>query len=182
MRRWLQFAAATILGGALGVLMMGPAPAQQPVPAPEPTGDTGYFNQAGGAVKKKLAKTQTAATNFGETASWVSLPLANLSFAVPANTTDLFNVSFTSEGRLFGGGNGDYVRIRILDTVTGIPLEPYDGGQAFFSANNYATYTGTWAKRMGAGVHSIQVQFWMTPCAGCTFSIDDWTFELVVFE
>jgi hypothetical protein len=180
LQRWQRLNHATTLSAVLSLLTIAPVPAQQTASPPEPTGDAGYFTQSGGAVKRKLAKTQTAGSKFVNSAGWVSLPLANLQFTVPAGTTDLFNVTFTAEGRLFGGGNNDYVRIRILDGA--VPLEPYDGGQAFFSADNYATYTGTWVKRAGGGVHNLQVQVWMTPCAVCAFAIDDWTFELVVYE
>jgi hypothetical protein len=169
----------------LGLLAIGGAQAQQPVPPPAPEGDAGYFLQAGGAVKRKLAKTQTNPTTFGETAGWYSLPLANLGYTVAAGDTDLFNVSFTAECRLFNGGADDYVRIRIVDTTTGVPLEPYDGGQAFCSADAYATHTGIWSKRMGPGVHNLQVQFWIldgAPAEVLTAWMDDWTFELIVYE
>ena len=104
---------------------------------------------------------------------------------MPAGTTDLFNVSFTAECRLFNGGADDYVRIRIMDTTTGVPLEPYDGAQAFCSADAYATHTGMWSQRVGAGVHNLQVQLWIldgAPAEALTAWIDDWTFEVVVYE
>jgi len=169
----------------LGLLTLGPVNAQQPTPPAAPEGDAGFFAQVGGAVKRKLARTQTTATTFGETATWYSLPLANLSYTVAPNDTDLFNVSFTAECRLFNGGADDWLRIRIIDTVTGIPLEPYDGSQAFCSADAYATHTGMWSKRLGPGAHNLQVQFWIfdgAPAEVLTAWIDDWTFETIIYE
>jgi hypothetical protein len=106
---------------------------------------------------------------------------------VPTGTTDLFNVAFSAECRLFAGGGDDYLRIRIVDTVGGVvtPLEPYDGGQAFCSADGYATHKGNWVKRAAAGPHSLSVQFWIfdgAPVEVVSAWIDDWTFELVVYD
>src|SRR5262249_14024944 len=143
------------------------------------------FTQTGGAVKRKLSKTQTTATTFGETAGWFTLPLANLSYTVAAGDSDLVNVSFTAECRLFYGGADDFLRIRILDTTTGAFLEPYDGAQAFCNADAYATHTGMWSQRLGAGVHNFQVQFRIfdgAPAEVLTAWIDDWTFETVVYN
>jgi hypothetical protein len=176
---------AITLAGALSLTTIAPALAQQAVQPPGPVGDAGFFTQIGGPVKRKLARTQTAATTFGETPGWFSLPLATLTQSVPAGTTDLFNVSFTAECRLFNGGADDWVRIRVIDTSTGLPLEPYDGQQAFCSANTYDTHTAMWSRRLGPGVHTLQVQFWIfdgAPAEVLTAWIDDWTFEVVVYD
>jgi hypothetical protein len=42
-----------------------------------------------------------------------------------------------------------------------------------------------WSKRMGAGVHNLQVQFWIfdgAPAEVLTAIMDDWTFELIVYD
>jgi hypothetical protein len=152
---------------------------------------SGFFRYSGGAAKAKVAVTQTAATTFAE-GGWFGLPNAVLQFAVPAGTTDLFNVSFSAECRLFGADMDDFVRIRVVDTVTvgGVFvsrsfLEPYDGSQGFCSANGYATHKGNWVKRAGEGMHTLVVQFSIVdalPDDVLTASIDDWTFELVVHD
>ena len=157
--RWRKLNHATTFA-VLSLMTMAPVQAQQAETPNEPAGDAGFFIQSGGTVKRKLAKTRTAATTsvrhhqigFGS-------PGATLAYTVPAGTSDLFNVSFTAECRLFNGGADDYVRIRIMDLNTGVPLEPYDGAQAFCSADAYATHTGMWSKRLGAGVHNLQVEF-----------------------
>jgi hypothetical protein len=144
----------------------------------------GFFAYSGGPVRGKRARTQTTATTFRESATWVSLPGATLSWVVPTGTTDLFNVAFSAECRLVNSVvPGDWVRIRILDN--GVPMEPYDGQQAFCSANGYATHKGNWVRRVAAGVHNLVVQFWILdgiPFGALSAIIDDWTFELVVYD
>ena len=184
LQRWRTLNHATTFA-VLSLMTIAPVHAQQPQTPNEPIGDAGFFLQSGGAVKRKLAKTQTAATIVQETPGWWSLPGANLAYTVPVGTSDLFNVSFTAECRLFNGGGDDYLRIRILDLNTGVPLEPYDGAQAFCSADGYATYTAMYSKRMTQGVHNLQVQFWIfdgAPAEAVSAWIDDWTFELIVYE
>ena len=136
----------------------------------------GIFGWSGGPVRGKRAITQTAAVGIGAPGTWVSLPAAVIPVTVAAGTADLFNVSFSAECQKIGGGA---VRIRIMDTLTGVPLEPYDGAQFFCNAALPATHTGTWVRRMGAGAHNLLVQFNNT--AGSVI-IDDWTFEVVVYD
>jgi hypothetical protein len=188
MQRWGRLNLATSLCSVLSLVTVVPASAQDIQAPAAPSGDAGYFPLSGGVVKGKRVKTQTAATIIPETATWYSLPLANHSITVPANSTDLFNVTFTAECRLINGvPPSDYLRIRVTDTVGGVTtvLEPYDGAQAFCSADGYATHTATYAKRAGQGVHTLQVQFWILDAgaAGALSAwIDDWTFEVVVYE
>ena len=101
----------------------------------------------GGPVRAKTRQNADCGNEIAETAGWVNLPGATLAYAVPAGTTDLFNVAFSAEGRLFNGGGDDCVRIRILDN--GVPMEPYDGAQAFFSADAYATHAGNLGQESG---------------------------------
>ena len=180
----IRYGIAAMVLSALGLLVMtAQEPQEQGAPAPA----AGYFGYTGGPVRGKMARTQTAATNLAESATWVPLAGATLPVNVPAGTTDLANVSFSAECRLFNGGADDYVRIRVVDIVGGVatPLEPYDAGQAFCSADAYATHTGTWAKRLSAGAHTLQVQLWIfdgAPAEVLTAWIDDWTFEAVIYD
>lgn len=149
----------------------------------------GLIRYSGGPVIGKRAITQTAPYTFGETASWITLPNSQLPWTVPAGSTDLFNVAFSAECRLFNGGGDDYIRIRIIDVVGGVatPLEPFDTGSvpAFCSADGYAMHKGNWVKRAAPGAHNLRVQFWIfdgAPLETLTAWIDDWTFELVVYD
>jgi hypothetical protein len=137
----------------------------------------GFFGYSGGPVRGKRALTQTAAVNIAAVGAWVTLPTSvPISWPVPAGTSDLFNVAFSAECQKLGGGQA---RIRILDTATGLPLEPYDGFQVFCSINAPQTHAGLWARRMSGGAHNLVVQFFNS--AGSVI-IDDWTFEVVVYD
>jgi hypothetical protein len=158
------------------------APAQEQVPSPtanaqEPA-DAGteavLLAYTGGAVEGKRARTETTAVSIGSPLFWRPLPNAILGHSVPLLDSDLLNVSFSAECTKLGGGQA---RIRVLDN--GVPMQPYDGAQVFCSSLQTATYTGTWTRRVGPGAHTIVVQFMNT--AG-TVTIDDWTFELVVYN
>lgn len=184
---------ATVLTG-LGLLTLIPVPAQNPSDTgTEADGgsEAGYLTLSGGPVRGKRVRTQTAPSAIGETAAgvWVSLPGANVTWTVPAGTTDLFNVAFASECRMSATASaGDYVRIRIVDIVGGAIVgvfEPYDGDQIFCSAGPVGTHKGNWARRVGAGTHTIQVQFNVVdvaPLAVVSSGQDDWILELVVYD
>jgi hypothetical protein len=149
---------------------------------------------SGGAAKAKRAQTQVNSTTFTEGTGWTGLPGSILQFNVPANATDVFNVAFSAECRLVGAGPGDAVLIRIVDTITvgGVfqsrgNLAPGDNMQAFCSADGFATHKGNWVLRAGPGMHNLVVQFFVRDEGNdsmepLTASIDDWTFELVVYE
>jgi hypothetical protein len=196
LRNWRMFIplSAVIL---LGVVLLGPLPAQDPDPggqgqvAPLNGSDVdlmaGLFRYSGGPVKGKRAITQTAAVNLPESNAWITLPNSQIPLTVPAGTTDLFNVAFSAECRVVNGGTDDWLRIRIIDVVGGVatPLEPYDGQQAFCSAEGYATHKGNWVKRAASGPHNLFVQFWIqdnAPFENVVAWIDDWTFEVVVYD
>ena len=191
LRKWRTFQSAIVVV-LLGSLLMAPVPAQDPQANPEgaliePT--AGSFDWKGGPVLGKVARTQTTASKIPETPSWVRLGGATLNFSVPSTDNDgaLFNVAFSAECRLFNGGADDWLRIRIVDVFGGVatPLEPYDGEQAFCSADAWATHKGNWVRRVKPGNHTLVVQFWVfdgAPAEAVTAVIDDWTFELVVYD
>jgi hypothetical protein len=160
--------------------------------APEPQSIeplSGFFSLTGGPVKAKLVRTQTTPSALSEGA-WQPLPGAALLRVVPAGTTDLFNVAFSGECQVRSLGNGDAARIRIAHFINGIqvaPVEPYDGDQRFCSAvNPVATHKGNWATRVGPGNHLLRVEIMPVdfgPDNGVlVVTIDDWTFELVVYD
>ena len=175
---------ATGLTIALG--LAGLIPAQEIQDPPEPEGDAGFFAYSGGPAIAKRARTQTAPTIFPE-GGWRNLPGATLFYPVAAGTTRLFNVAFSAECRVNNGGPDDQMRIRIIDTVTGLVLEPHDGAQVFCSDTGYATHKGNWVRRFGPGNHNLQVQFFLVDgppfenVPPVTASIDDWTFEVVIY-
>ena len=183
-----KFASALLILTLLALLMVVPAQkvgtAQEAGVTQDDNSELGLFGYAGGAARAKRARTQTATTTIPESVTWVNLPSATLTFTVPTLNTALFNVAFSAVCRLVGSvPPNDWVRIRVLDN--GVPMEPYDGNQPFCSANGYATHKGNWVKRVQAGLHTLQVQFWIQdglPLGVLSAAIKDWTFELVVYE
>ena len=149
----------------------------------------GLFTWVGGAVRGKVARTYTSPSVLSEGA-WRRVSGAAVSRVVAAGTTDLFNVSFSAECQVRSLGNADTARIRIAHFVNGIqiaPMEPYDGDQRFCSSvNPLATHKGNWARRVGAGTHALYVEILTTDFAPdngiISTVIDDWTFELVVYD
>ena len=166
-------------------LPLEPLPVElQPV---EP--QAGFFALLGGPVLAKVARTQTTPSALPEGAAWQNLPGASLFRVVAAGTTDLFNIAFSGECQVRSLGTGDTARIRIAHTINGAavaPFEPYDGDQRFCSSVPLATHSGLWAQRVGAGNHGLQVQIMTVDFApdngAITSVLDDWTFELVVYD
>lgn len=166
------------------------------IPAQQPGGEgvedpegTAHITYSGGAVRAKRAVTRDTPTTITESVpptTWKSLSLATITYTVPTGFSELFNVAFSAECRLFSGGGNDYLRIRILDN--GAPMEPYDtvSPQSFCSEDSWGTYKGNWVKRVNTpGLHTIQVQFWIFDSGNdenISAWIDDWTFELVVYD
>jgi hypothetical protein len=150
---------------------------------------SGFFSLAGGPVRGKLVRTQTTQAALSEGA-WRPVPGAVFQRFLPAGTSDLFNLAFSAECQVRSLGAGDTARIRIAHFINGIqvpPVEPYDGDQRFCSSvNPVATHKGNWAKRVGAGNHMLRVEIMpvdFVPDNGVlVVTIDDWTFELVVYD
>jgi hypothetical protein len=164
---------------ALLLTTMVPARAQQPENA---AANAGFFAYSGGAAKAKRARTRTFPTGFQMAAGYTALPLATLTYVVPDNQSELFNVAFSAECAKTGGGP---MYIAIFHSINGVaqpPLEPFDGAQDFCSGPNPATHAGLWVRRVGEGTHVLQVMFLNPGPAGSVGTVDDWTFELVVYE
>jgi hypothetical protein len=145
--------------------------------------NAGFFAFAGGFVRGKLVRTQTAATALTEGAIWRPLLGAVLQRIVPAGTTDMFNVTFSGECQVRSLGSGDTARIRIAHFVNGVqiaPMEPYDGDRRFCSSiNPVATHSAQWTRRVGPGAHTVRVEIMTVdffPDNGVITSVfDDWT-------
>jgi hypothetical protein len=146
-----------------------------------PAVESGQFLLQGGPLQGIVARTQTNASRIQKSITWVFLPGASVSWTVPPGQSALFNVSFSTECSTSAAEGTDWVRVRVLDN--GNPIEPYDGFQDFCSFPG--TYTGRWAKRVPAGSHTIQVQFFYvdSPPTGNTYArIDDWKLKLQVYQ
>ena len=194
--KWKKYAAMTavvLAATAFSAAAPRAGQAQEPASVAATQSDVepqaGTFAVSGGAVRGKLARTSTVASALSEGA-WRVVPNAVLTRVIPAGTSDLINLSFSAECQVRSVGANDTARIRIAHFVNGVqvaPVEPYDGDQRFCSAvNPPATHAGTWAGRFGAGTHTFRVEILpvdFAPDNGVINAvIDDWTFELVVYD
>lgn len=182
--RWsVDVTAATTTGLAPAQEQAAAAAGQEQSLSAEPAAQedadiAAYLAYSGGVVRGKRARTETLAVNIGFPGTWRTLPNATLQYFVGAGTTELFNASLSAECTKFGGG---HARIRVLDN--GVAMQPYDGARVFCSSSLPATYTANWTRRPPASLfgvwHTLTVQFLNT--AG-SVTIDDWNFELVVYD
>jgi hypothetical protein len=153
---------------------------------------------SGGALEgvRKVAENSPTTT---ASHTYVNVPGAAASWFVPANDSDLLNVSFTAECRLINnalppGGAANWVELRVLLTrapaAAGFPtfMQPYDVGSpmAFCSANEYAMHGANFAARVSGGAtgatYTAQVQYRVTGAAGLTAWLDDYMIELLAFN
>lgn len=127
----------------------------------------------GGPVKAVLGKTQTVSW-YTLATGWTNLPGSALRVTVPGGTSDLFSLTFTGECATTGA-----VFIRAVAVVDGVgQLVPGSSGAVFCQSNEFATYTGSWLLRGGPGNYRFSVQFF----TGAFAVIDDWTFQVVVYD
>jgi hypothetical protein len=195
---WTKYVAVGLVAAGLSVMTVAtPRAGESAAPGQDQpaVGDTqvepqaGLFAWTGTFVRGKSVRTYTTPTVLAEGA-WRRVSGAVLSRTVAAGTSDLFNVSFSAECQVRSTGTGDAARIRIAHYINGFltaPIEPYDGDQRFCSSvNPVATHKGNWAQRVGAGVHTLYVEVLTTdffPDNGAISTvIDDWTFEVVVYD
>ena len=153
---------------------------------------------SGGVLEgvRKVAENSPAQTT---SHTFVPVPGAAASWFVPANDSDLLNVSFTGECRLIGNvlppaGAANWVEVRVMLTrvpaAAGFPafMQPYDVGSpmAFCSANEWAMHAANFAARVSGGLtgatYTAQVQYKVTGAAGLTAWIDDYMLELLAFN
>jgi hypothetical protein len=129
-----------------------------------------------------LTKTQTNATTFSTPyMTWVPLSDSTITYFVPPGGQYVFNAFFSAECAATGGAS---LRIRIVDN--GTPLHPNKGvNQVFCQSSSPATYAGKWVITPPAGnvdggtVHNLTVEVLI---GEATATLDDWTFEVVVYN
>jgi len=153
---------------------------------------------SGGALEgvRKVAENSPTTTT---SHAYVNVPGAAASWFVPANDSDLLNVSFTAECRLINnplppGGAANWVELRVVlsrvPAAAGFPvvMQPYDvaSPMAFCSANEYAMHGANFAARVSGGTtganFTAQVQYRVAGAAGLTAWLDDYMLELLAFN
>ncbi|MFQ5456598.1 MAG: hypothetical protein ACE5EA_10440 [Nitrospirota bacterium] len=139
-------------------------------------GEQTFFTVNGGKVKKTRTKINDAPTTRGE-GDFLALPGAVIAFNVPRGK-DTFIVTFSGECRLTNASPNDWVEVEVR--LDGVPMKPSSPGNpmAFCSDDNWEMHSATFAKRVPAGSHTIQV-FWklvdLAPFAVLSGWLDDWT-------
>jgi len=146
-------------------------------------------------VRKVAENTPTTTTSH----TYVNVPGAAASWFVPANDSDLLNVSFTAECRLISNplppaGAANWVELRVMITrvpaLAGFPtfMQPNDiiSPMAFCSADQYAMHAANFAARVSGGTtgatYTAQVQYRVSGAAGLTAWLDDYMMELLAFN
>jgi hypothetical protein len=193
----LKLLAAAMPAAFIFAAMSVPAVAQQPETSNQSAelARTFYSGGALEGVRKVAENSPTTTTSH----TYINVPGAAASWFVPANDTDLLNVSFSAECRLINNpnppaGTPNWVEVRVLLTrvpaAAGYPtfMQPYDvaSPMAFCSANEYAMHAANFAARVSGGTtgatYTAQVQYKVTGAAGLTAWLDDYMLELLAFN
>ena len=195
----LRIVAAAMPATFVLATMSLPLLAQQQGPADGAASSATRSFFAGGALKGVRKVIENAPTTTTST-TYIPIPGASSSWFVPANDSDLLNVSFSAECRLIGNpappaGAANWVELRVVLTrspaAAGFPavMQPYDtvSPMAFCSADLWAMHAANFAARVSGGTtgatYTAIVQYKVTgPTAGLTAWIDDYTLELLAFN
>lgn len=96
---------------------------------------------------------------------------------VPGGTSDLFNLTFSSECLTPSSG---VLQIRVVAVVDGVGsvVEPHEA-RTLCSGGSISTHTGTWVLRGGPGDYRFSAQLRSN---GVASTIDDWMFQVVVYD
>jgi hypothetical protein len=108
------------------------------------------------------------------------LPGAGANILVPDGGGCL-KVLFTAETACSPTANPDFCYVRAL--VDAAPMDPNGTGfQAMDSEDASASaHAYEWVKRLPAGNHNVEIQ-WNVLNAGTQFWVDDWTFDIGVYQ
>jgi hypothetical protein len=193
----LKTVAAVIPATFVLTIMSMPVLAQQPE-TPAGSAPLARSLYSGGALEgvRKVAENNPATTT---SHTFVNVPGAATSWFVPANDSDLLNVSFTAECRLINNPNppagaANWVELRVMlsrvPAAAGFPtfMQPYDvvSPMAFCSANEYAMHAANFAARVSGGTtgatYTAQVQYRVSGAGGLTAWLDDYMMELLAFN
>lgn len=195
MKTLKTMAAATAATFVLTAMSMPAIAQQQTTPDSEELARTFYSGGALEGVRKVAENSPTTTTSH----TFINVPGAAASWFVPANDSDLLNVSFSAECRLINntlppGGASNWVELRVMlsrvPALAGFPtfMQPYDVGSpmAFCSDNNWAMHAANFAARVSGGTtgatYTATVQYRVTGAAGLTAWLDDYMLELLAFN
>lgn len=128
-----------------------------------------------------IVRTENAASVINAVA-FVNLPGAVAGFTVPAGQTRCIKVVFTGEAACRGpAAISDFCFIRALDN--GVEMSPQGAGAQVFLSEDPTenAHAYEWVRRVRAGNHSIVIQR-RVGNAATGFLLDDWTFDLQIYN
>jgi hypothetical protein len=146
--------------------------------ASEASGSEAAVRSSCGQVIQSIVVTENAVSTTSST-SFVNVPGAGLTVAVPSGATRCIKVLFTAESACSVTSGGDYCYVRALDN--GVEMNPQGASfQAIASeASTARGHAFEWVRRVPAGNHAIVLQR-RVAAAATVFTIDDWTFDVQV--
>jgi hypothetical protein len=134
-----------------------------------------------GLAINSVVRTENALSTTNSVA-FVDVPNAVLVFGVPAGASRCVKVVFTGEAACRGpAAVTDFCFIRAL--LDGVEMLPQGGGfQVFLSEDPTANaHAYEWVRRVGGGNHIVRIQR-RVGNAGTFFDLDDWTFDLQIYQ
>ncbi len=169
--------------GALVVLLASPALAQRAAPDGSPVtrevAPRSVSKLICGRQEYSIAVADSAASSTTSTA-FVPLPNASVEINVYGEETRCVKVLFTAETACSPTPAGDYCYVRALDN--GRYISPGNKFQAIDSDHGTAQgHSFEWIHRVGPGKHTFTIE-WRVRETPTSFFIDDWTFDVQVFD
>jgi hypothetical protein len=113
--------------------------------------------------------------------SYVAVPGATATIAVPGDENGLILVRFSAESQCAGGAAGNWCSIRIL--LDGTEMDPASGSDfAFDSVGSpqdfYESHSMDRSRAgVGSGSHTVTVE-WAVTSASTVFRLDDWSLTI----
>ena len=152
------------------------------VPTSAAQADNRVLNLIGcGPAVNSVVRTENA-PSVTNSVAFVDVPNAIQGFTVPAGVTRCVKVVFTGEAACRGpAAVTDFCFIRAL--LDGVEMLPQGGGfQVFLSEDPTANaHAYEWVRRVGGGNHIVRIQR-RVGNAGTFFDLDDWTFDLQIYQ
>jgi hypothetical protein len=149
-----------------------PAIAAAPPPAPATVScTTSLFS----IVRTQPAADTTISTTF------VAVPGATATFTIPSGQTRCVKVLFTGETSCVQSAAQDFCYVRAMNNAVEMPpagatFQAIDSEHSTGQAHAYE-----WVSRMTAGSHTITLQRRVGNIS-TTFALDDWTFDVQVYN
>jgi hypothetical protein len=134
-----------------------------------------------GSAVQSIVRTENAASVINSVA-FVNLPGAAIGVTVPVGASRCIKVVFTAEAACRGPTSvSDFCVVRALDN--GVEIPPQGGGAQVFLSEDATenAHAYEWVKRIGPGNHTILLQR-RVGNAFTSFLLDDWTFDLQIFN